>query len=494
MKAANSVVMRKNAKKNSVVTLVTVLALGLTTSLTVSPAMAQDAVNKPITDKWAVVVGISKFAKSDMNLRYPSKDARDFYNYLVTKGNFAPDHIKLITDEKATKARIVDVLGDSWLPRVALPEDLVVIFISSHGSGSDMDIRGSNFICAHDTNPDKLYTTGIDMKTITDIVRDRVHSERVLLVLDTCHSGAANSESKGLQRKSNADAEAIAAGTGQMVICSSSRDQVSWEGKTMQNSVFTRSLIDAFDAKGNTAPVSEVFENMKDKVEEQVVRERGVMQTPVMSSAKWSGNALILGAAPSKPRKAPRDLPSDDVYEIRDEPARANTNSGSQLATASVPHSGPVNLPAVVSPPATPARNIYAPPTPPPTPARTDNRPLSAAPSSSARQVSTASPIDFMRYHFRMVETKRYADAWDDLGSQYRAKFKNDPSAYEASVSRHRWIGYTASGEDFTVTPLGGTIKVKVRMNRLTGFNGYWLYTLSTKGGLYAIEDVGVTN
>lgn len=440
---------------------------------------AQDGLNKPITDKWAVVVGISKFAKSDMNLRYPSKDAQDFYNYLITKGNFAPDHIKLITDEKATKARIVDVLGDSWLPRVALPEDLVVIFISSHGSGSDMDIRGSNFICAHDTNPDKLYTTGIDMKTITDIVRDRVHSERVLLVLDTCHSGAANSESKGLKRQSNADAEAIAAGTGQMVICSSSRDQVSWEGKNMQNSVFTRSLIDAFEAKGASAPVSEVFENMKDKVEEQVVRERGVMQTPVMSTAKWSGNALILGAAPSKPRKAPRNLPGDDIYEIRDEVPR--TNTAVQLATASVPRSNPV-----VTPPAPPARALYTPPAPPPA-----NKTTSPG---NPRQVASASPIDFMRYHFRMVESKRYADAWDDLGSQYRAKFKNDPSAYEASVSRHRWIGYTASGDDFTVIPQGGLIKVKVRMNKLTGFNGSWLYTLSTKGGLYAIEDVGVAN
>jgi len=31
-----------------------------------------------------------------------------------------------------------------------------------------------------------------------------------------------------------------------------------------------------------------------------------------------------------------------------------------------------------------------------------------------------------------------------------------------------------------------------VRMNRLTGFNGYWVYTISTFGGLYAIEDVTV--
>ena len=259
------------------------------------------AVNKPVLDKWAVVVGISKFADNKLNLRYPAKDAQDFYNYLVTKGNFAPDHIKLLLNENATKDRILDVLGDSWLPRLALPDDLVVIFISSHGSASDSDICGVNYVVTYDTNPEKLFTTGIAMKSLAATIKERVHSERVLVVLDTCHAGGA-SESKGLTRNANADALSFSQGTGQMVVCSSDKNQVSWEGKNMQNSVFTRNLIDVFQEKGEKTPISEVFKTVKEKVEEQVVRERGVLQTPVVEASKWSGNEIILGCRPLKPR------------------------------------------------------------------------------------------------------------------------------------------------------------------------------------------------
>lgn len=106
------------------------LSFALTTSLTLTAGLsvaAQDDANRPVTDKWAVVSGISKFADSKLDLRYPAKDAQDFYNYLITKGNFAKDHVKLLLDEKATRDRIRDVLGDSWLPHAALPQDLVVI-------------------------------------------------------------------------------------------------------------------------------------------------------------------------------------------------------------------------------------------------------------------------------------------------------------------------------------------------------------------------------
>lgn len=259
------------------------------------------AKNRPVLDKWAVVVGVSKFADAKLNLRYPAKDAQDFYNYLVTKGNFAPDHIKLLLNENATKDRILDVLGDSWLPRLALPDDLVVIFISSHGSASDSDICGVNYVVTYDTNPDKLFTTGIAMKSLAATIKERVHSERVLVVLDTCHAGGA-SESKGLTRNANADALSFSQGTGQMVVCSSDKNQVSWEGKNMQNSVFTRNLIDAFQERGAQSPISEVFKTVKEKVEEQVVRERGVLQTPVVEASKWSGNEIILGCRPLKPR------------------------------------------------------------------------------------------------------------------------------------------------------------------------------------------------
>ncbi len=117
-------------------------------------ALDEDTYNTPVADKWALIVGVSKFTHENLNLRWAAKDAEDFYQYLITKGQFKPDHVKLLTDEQATEKEIVSELGGKWLPHVAAPDDLVVIFISSHGSPAYMDTAGVNYILAHDSDPD----------------------------------------------------------------------------------------------------------------------------------------------------------------------------------------------------------------------------------------------------------------------------------------------------------------------------------------------------
>lgn len=298
----------------------------------------------PISDKWAVVVGISDFAKPSLNLKYAAKDASDFKNFLVSKCHFAPDHIRLLTNQNATKNKIMDVLGDSWLPRVTLPADLVVIYISSHGSPSSLDVAGVNYIVAHDTDPDKLFTTGIPIQHLAETIRERVHSKRVLIVLDACHSGAASGESKGLQRTANVDASAFAQGTGHAVICSSSRSESSWESKNQPNGVFTKALIDAFASKGESTKLTDAFGKLKEKVQTQVAAERGVMQTPVLEASKWKGDELILAAVPASPRPSP--IPVDDSAPAKSVPQSLDLSTSGAPATeaastaSSVPFSG----------------------------------------------------------------------------------------------------------------------------------------------------------
>jgi hypothetical protein len=259
---------------------------------------AAPPVNRPIRDKWALIVGISKFKDSNLNLRYPSKDAKDFYDFLVTSAGFKKDHIKLLVDEDATRGRILSELGDKWLPRVANPDDLVVIYISSHGSASDMDVGGVNYLLAHDTDVDNLYASGLPMQDLTRIIKGRVHADRIVLVLDACHSGATTvADSKGLTRRSNVNVDEIAQGTGQLVISSSLPNQVSWESKKDQNSVFTKYLMEGLKTKPN---LGEAFAFMRNKVQEEVLRERGVLQTPVLKS-KWQGNELVIGAPAINP-------------------------------------------------------------------------------------------------------------------------------------------------------------------------------------------------
>lgn len=302
-KAENARMVKENKNKEKVAAAVRNVSTVSPKAAAVDEQVAADAagmpaVNRPIRDKWALIVGISKFKDPTLNLRYPSKDAKDFYDFLVTSAGFKKDHIKLLVDEDATRGRILSELGDKWLPRVANPDDLVVIYISSHGSASDMDVVGTNYLLCHDTEVDNLYATGLPMQDLTRTIKGRVHSDRIVLVLDACHSGATTvSDSKGLSRSSNVNADEVAQGTGQLVISSSMPNQVSWESKKDQNSVFTKYLMEGLKSKPN---LGEAFDYMKNKVQEEVLRERGVLQTPVLKS-KWQGSELRIGSPAANP-------------------------------------------------------------------------------------------------------------------------------------------------------------------------------------------------
>ncbi len=266
-------------------------------------AMANDddaGANRPVRDKWALVVGIGTFADPRFNLKYSAKDARDFADYLVNEAGFAKDHVKVILNQDATYRRIRSELGNKWLPRVANPDDLVVLYFSTHGSGADLDVGGDNYLVASDTDVNDLYATGLSMRTLASDIKQRVHCDRVVIFLDACHSGgltAAGTGAKGLFR-SGVDAQEFSAGSGQMVIASSKDNQASWESKKLANGVFTSSLLQVLRNQGANASIGSVFSALKDQVQDTVLRERGVLQTPVLSS-QWKGNELRLAAEPT---------------------------------------------------------------------------------------------------------------------------------------------------------------------------------------------------
>lgn len=259
-------------------------------------------INKPIRDKWALVVGIGNFADPTINkLKFASKDALDFKNYLIQKANFAPDHVRTLIDSEATRERILDEFGDAWLPRVAGPDDLVVIFVSTHGSPADLDVGSVNYLVAYDTDPKKLFSRGIPMQELCRLIKSRVCCDRVLIVLDTCFSGNTAPTGKSLTRTGNISANEVALGTGQLVICSSSTNQRSWESNKYQNGIFTKQLIDALSCRGPQTTLGQAFEALKDQVADEARREHGVDQTPCMNG-KWSGNELILSVPPANPK------------------------------------------------------------------------------------------------------------------------------------------------------------------------------------------------
>lgn len=280
--------------------------------------------SRPVRDKWALVIGISSFRDPSINLKYAAKDAVDFRNYLVNEANFKADHVKLLTDKAATREGIVSALGDGWLQKVAQKDDMVVIYVSSHGSGAKRHVGNANFIVAYETNPYNVVLSGIPMQWLTAGVNDVVPSDRVVLILDVCHGGAVSPltgeegaeggpkdrDSKGIYA-SGFKPRTVSVGNGQIVLTSSDAEQLSWESKTYANGVFTRQLIDALRSKKDRTTITDAFKIMKENVEQEVLRDRSHIQTPLMIRQAWSGPDLVLAVVPTAnfakqpPAKAP---------------------------------------------------------------------------------------------------------------------------------------------------------------------------------------------
>ncbi len=254
---------------------------------------------RPVRDKWAVVVGISHFNDPSINLRYAANDAVEFRNYLINEAGFSPDHVQLLLDKDATRSNILGKLSDQWLKRLARPDDLVVVYISTHGTSLKRDVAGVNFLVAADTQPSNLLSTAIPMEWLSKIVEDQVLADRVLMILDVCHSGVVAPASKGLLRQS-IDVDQIAIGKGQVIMTSSDSDQVSWESKNAPNGVFTRWLLTGLRQKGKNTTINEAFQFTRERVQDEVLRDRGELQTPVLKRA-WQGSEIILSVKPVQP-------------------------------------------------------------------------------------------------------------------------------------------------------------------------------------------------
>lgn len=267
-----------------------------------SVAQEGSATHRPIKDKWAVVIGVSNFKDPSINLKFAAKDAVDFKNYLVSEANFKPDHVKLLVDSQATRENIVSVLGEGWLRRLANKDDLVLVYISSHGSAPKQEAADHNFIVPYEGNLENIMLTGIPMQWLTAGLKELVHCDRIALMLDVCHGGAVYQGSRGMKRENMFSINSLTPGTGQLVLASSDSDQLSWESKRYDNGVFTRRLMDALRENGGNVNLKDAFSRLKESVEEEVLRDRALLQTPVLVHSTWTGNDLVISTKPVAPR------------------------------------------------------------------------------------------------------------------------------------------------------------------------------------------------
>jgi len=141
--------------------------------------------------KKALIVGINDYApigSGGPDLNGCINDARDMANTLVICG-FAPAQIRILTNQNATRANILNYL--KTLVNSSVAGDSIVFYYSGHGTrvaniGADLEIDGlDEAICPHDYS-----TAGVirddDFKAIFSKLKAGVNLE---VVFDSCHSG-----------------------------------------------------------------------------------------------------------------------------------------------------------------------------------------------------------------------------------------------------------------------------------------------------------------
>lgn len=157
-------------------------------------------------DRWAIIVGISKYKHKSLNLKYADRDAEELYKLLQTPsgGGFEGDHIKKLINEEATTSEITKALR-SFLKKPA-KEDIVLLYFACHGS-PDLDRPNIVYLLTHDTDPEDISGTALPMREIDLSLRENLHAERVVIIADTCHSAAIGGAI--VRRGTGNDAQAI---------------------------------------------------------------------------------------------------------------------------------------------------------------------------------------------------------------------------------------------------------------------------------------------
>ena len=270
----------------------------------------------PVAQKWALVVGISRFTDSSIpRLNYTTADANSFAAELTDPaiGRFPASHVHVLIDEQATTKNIKE--GLNWIARHAGTNDMVVIYVATHGTPRAMDTSGSaNYLVTYDTevysggsfDEDAMFATAYPMVELANTVATRMKALRTAVILDTCYSGgsmtsgaaaaAGSLANKGL---SSQMLNRMTEGTGRIVMSASQMDEESLESPALKHGYFTYFLLQALKTGKGDTPLSQIYDAVSQQVSARVSAD-GAHQHPVISRSSSDAD-FALGVTGAEP-------------------------------------------------------------------------------------------------------------------------------------------------------------------------------------------------
>ena len=265
-----------------------------------------------MSQRLALVIGNSIYRDPALSgLTTPGADVGALADILLSPEIGGFDDVKLLVNTSSATLRRSISSFFSQKTR----EDLLLLYFSGHGV---LDDQGRLYLAAKDTEKDLLGGTAIPATFITDEM-NRSRSNRQVLILDCCHSGAFSRGAKGSIGASVGTAAAFeGTGTGRVVLTATDATQFAWEGDQVigqvENSLFTHYMVKGLqtgeaDADGDgKITIDELYDYVYSHIIQQTT-----WQTPGKWSYKEQGEIIIAQSArPSGARKTTLIIPEPE--------------------------------------------------------------------------------------------------------------------------------------------------------------------------------------
>jgi len=195
-------------------------------------------------DLYMVSIGISGYQRSDLQLTYADDDAKSLSQVFRGQEGKLYRHviIKELYDQDATQDNIIKAI--EWLKAQATHKDVAVVFIAAHGTND----QGKYYLLPTDGDPDELERTGVSWDNFSESLGNL--PSRVLLFLDTCHSGQLGQDVYALRKQvDNTEAirELSSDEYGVVILAASTGREFSLEHPQWGHGAFTKALVEALE-------------------------------------------------------------------------------------------------------------------------------------------------------------------------------------------------------------------------------------------------------
>ena len=205
-------------------------------------------------------VGVGDYAGNSGDLKAPPSDAKALAEALVHSANeLLPGRadVTVMTTDPDSATRPTKENIKKWFAETAksaTSTDIVFVFLSGHGTNAIADKKGYFFLTS-EADPADVTASTLATGTITaeDLraMLGQIAATKQVVVLDTCHSGAAASNLIGADKSVSGDYqrawESIKDATGTWMLAGSASDQLSYESTNVEHGVLTYALLEAID-------------------------------------------------------------------------------------------------------------------------------------------------------------------------------------------------------------------------------------------------------